>query len=274
MRPAASPGQILDVPEESSPIVGRAVTPDQGILAATGAPWGVDLWTLPLGQHVTNLSDPPEADRAYFTPSGLVLDAAGEVVVWCPGNGGGGTGGSGGGTEPITTACSGASSYVADFDGDGVVDCATSPTRAELDFHKGVDGTLVQLVPVVSVDLGCLPTSPSSHVTADMNGDGRADLVFITPDTGGAPTDPYDALMIAGRSDGTFRCSPELPTRLASTMAGVAPVIGDYEGGLGAKGKFSSLDSSPRRWGTTTRFSWACFTGRARRRRFQSSFTR
>ena len=160
-------------------------------------------------------------------------------------NGGGGqlgtagAGGAGGLTTFGPLTCSGTVLGMADFDGDGTTDCAVA-----VQVNPPLAG-IVTLRPVFLKGLGAGAFSQTGIVgkysfheggnaisTADLGGDGLADLVIRDPSSGGAVVS-YSYLK--GQADGVFRSGSvvQFPPSgyIPTTMVIVAgPLRGDFNG--------------------------------------------
>jgi hypothetical protein len=121
---------------------------------------------------------------------------------------------------------------VADINGDGIPDLVTtysglpttkygSPTAGGVSVLLGNgDGTFRA---PRTVAVGIYPGLPSSVAVADVNGDGKPDL--IVTDTRGYNRSPANVLVLLGKGDGTF--GPPKTVATGSALRSVADVNGD-----------------------------------------------
>ena len=125
--------------------------------------------------------------------------------------------GNGNGTFQRKTSISsvGSTIGVADFNGDGFADLAVNGNGAFEVFPGNGDGTFGS--PINSAPgVGALLFS-----VADMNGDGKPDIVGFNPD----PATPGNVIVLLGKGDGTFNSGGNY-----SAGSGVSLAVGDFNG--------------------------------------------
>ena len=110
---------------------------------------------------------------------------------------------------------------VGDFDGDGKVDvivvCSTACSPAVSIFLGNGDGTLKPPFPL-NQSLGNIYSAAAS---GDFNGDGKLDLLLLTPDFGSGTT----MAILLGNGDGTFRAPVTYAVPISPYL-----VLGDFNG--------------------------------------------
>src|SRR6266480_970216 len=110
---------------------------------------------------------------------------------------------------------------VGDFNGDGKVDvivvCSTGCSASASIFFGNGDGTLKPPVPL-NQSLGNMY---SEAVSGDFNGDGKLDLLLLTPDFGSGAT----MAILVGNGDGTFQAPVTYAVPIAPYL-----VLGDFNG--------------------------------------------
>jgi hypothetical protein len=134
------------------------------------------------------------------------------------GGGAAGASGNGGGVSP-DVACNSARRLLGDFDGDGIGDCVV-PDNQALAFHKGIGGGLVQEASVLSSGPCLPPTRAGVEAVADMDADGRDDILYSWAVT----TAQYSLYLATGRADGTFLC----PSNPMGALDGMFPPTGMF----------------------------------------------
>jgi len=167
------------------------------------------------------------------TGGGGAGTGGGAGVVGVGGTAGTGAQGGAGGTATVFS-CSGTILGIADFDGDGTPDCVTTtpapagigpppdPPRVLPVFLKGLGAGYSQTGVVSSAAL----TSTTFGIsTADLSGDGRADLIVQDSRAGSLPS--IDFIYLKTQPDSTF-------TRMSTmTFSGVGYPVGALRAGTG-----------------------------------------
>jgi hypothetical protein len=105
---------------------------------------------------------------------------------------------------------------VGDFNGDGKVDVVVPSAGASI-FRGNGDGTLQPAVPL-NQTAGNVYTAAAS---VDFNGEGKPDLLFLTPDFGSGAT----MAILLGNGDGTFQPAVTYSLSIAPYLA-----LGDFNG--------------------------------------------
>ena len=165
--------------------------------------------------------------------------------------GGAGTAGTGatGGTGGVTTAgpftCSGTILGIADFDGDGTPDCVvTTPVPNQvlnpsiyLVFLKGLGNNSYSQIGVLSYGL---PANAFGISTADLSGDGLADLTVSCSLTGSIAG--IEFIYLKAHSDGTFTSGSSV------TFSGVGHPVSALSAGTGDFNSDGKLDLLVAAW--------------------------
>jgi hypothetical protein len=152
---------------------------------------------------------------------------------------------------PATTALS--CTFIGDFDGDGIKDCArqqggSSTTKADLWFNKGVSSQLYLAATVVTPAV--LPPGYTTADVFDVNHDARQDVILGVPDPYTASSPPggsaFEVGLVTGNADGTFTewmPAGGFPTN--PPIYGLGPLWGArMTGGIAAVGDFDG-DGQP-----------------------------
>jgi len=115
-----------------------------------------------------------------------------------------------------------------DFDGDGFPDIAfigsnTDPSELAV-YRNNRDGTFTKLASPTLIALGNTPTG--SLVTADVNGDGRVDLLAMLSNPSANKID-----VLAGSGDGLFVLEPKIPLSVGTSQYSVVQFsAADFDG--------------------------------------------
>ena len=110
---------------------------------------------------------------------------------------------------------------VGDFYGAGALDLVVTTTTGQLHLFKNDGRGNLTLASSVAV-----PSPPSGIVAADLNHDGKLDLVYDLSNPSG--TGPNTLNVLFGNGDGTFSAGPSTPFTMNREPAG-AMAIGDFD---------------------------------------------
>jgi hypothetical protein len=134
------------------------------------------------------------------------------------------------GFQPASTFSSGSNSAdsvaVGDFNGDGKLDFVVAQSgNGSLDVFLGVgDGTFQLPIPGIIDPLG-FSGNPQGAVVADLDGDGKLDLVAVNLNGFGK-----DVVVLLGNGDGTFGAPAYFGSSNTLRPEAQAAVIGDFNG--------------------------------------------